>query len=116
MAFLDFLQSDEMAMSPKSHIKVILLEMKIKFVEEHKFLDNRRFKFDWAIPDKMIAIEYEGLFAKKGSGKSRHTTATGYSKDSTKYNLAAINGWTVLRYTAMTYKNIKGELEMALNG
>jgi hypothetical protein len=37
---------------------------------EYYFAKPRKFRFDWAIPDKMVAIEYEGLFSKK----SRHTT------------------------------------------
>ncbi len=54
-------------------------------------------RFDFAIPDKMIAMEVEGgVFSKK---KSRHTTGTGFTADCVKYNNAAILGWTVLRVT-----------------
>lgn len=81
------------------------------FVSEYKFIDDRRFRFDWAIPSLLIGIEYEGLMSKK----SRHTTKTGYSTDCEKYNLASINGWTVLRYTALNYKNFEDNLSQLID-
>lgn len=66
-------------------------------VAEHRFHDTRRWRFDWAWPDLMLACEYEGIY---GRGKSRHTTTTGYSLDATKYSTAAILGWCVIRVTA----------------
>ena len=76
------------------------------YVTEHQFDHNRKYRFDWAIPSLMIAIEFEGIM----SEKSRHTTKTGYSKDTEKYNLAAISGWIVLRYTVLTYGNLERDL------
>ena len=73
-----------------------------QYVREYVFHPKRKFRFDWAIPDLKIAIEYEGLM----SEKSGHTTVTGYTKDCEKYNLAALMGWKVLRYTALNYKHL----------
>jgi len=88
-----------------------LMTLNIPFVEEHKFLKNRRFRFDIAIPEIMIAFEYEGVMSKK----SRHTTVQGYSNDTIKYNLAQREGWKVYRYTVINYKDffndIKGILQ-----
>ena len=81
------------------------------YVEEHRFDKVRRFRFDWAVLDLKIAIEYEGIFSKK----SRHTTVSGYSKDIEKYNMALTQGWRVLRYTATNYMNLKNDLEKLLN-
>lgn len=81
-----------------------------KAVEEIEFHPDRKFRFDWALPSLMIAIEYEGLFSKK----SGHTTVDGYTKDCEKYNLAQINGWKVLRYTAINYKNLERDLNLIL--
>ena len=83
------------------HIELVLLSRKIKFVNEHQFLTDRKFRFDVAIPERKIAIEYEGLNI---GSKSRHTTNFGYSNDCIKYNLAAVNGWKVLRFTSQNYK------------
>ena len=80
------------------------------YVEEHQFHEVRKYRFDWAIPELMIAIEYEGIFSKK----SGHTTITGYTKDCEKYNLATMKGWKILRYTAKNYKNFPNDLKKML--
>lgn len=91
----------------KNDIELILMSLSIPYVKEHRFHDVRRFKFDYAIVDSKIAIEYEGLFSKK----SGHTTISGYTKDCDKYNLALVNGWKVLRYTALNYKNLLDDIK-----
>ena len=73
---------------------------------EHRFDPARKWRFDYAIIDLKIAIEMEGIF----SAKSRHTSVTGYSKDTEKYSRAAILGWKVLRYTALNYRNVIKDL------
>lgn len=73
---------------------------------EHKFLKDRKFKFDAVFLEQKIAFEYEGIF----SEHSRHTSIKGYIRDCEKYNLAAIEGWRVLRYTAKNIKNLQGDL------
>ena len=95
----------------KNTISFILESFKQKglisdFVTEHKFDNTRRFRFDWAVIDLKLAVEYEGVFSKK----SRHTSLNGFSKDCEKYNLAIANGWRVLRYTAMNYQNLENDL------
>lgn len=85
----------------ESYLNSICERKCLKLSTELKF-SERKFRFDWAIESEMIAIEYEGIFSKK----SRHTTVSGYSKDTEKYNLAASLGWMVYRYTSATYKNI----------
>ena len=66
-------------------------------VTEYQFHQVRKFRFDFAWPIIMLAVEVEGL---TGPGeKSRHTTNKGYERDCEKYNLAALDGWTVLRFT-----------------
>lgn len=68
-------------------------------VREHKFCDGRKFAFDFAWPDKMLAVEVEGGTA---FGKSRHSRGKGFETDCVKYNIATRLGWRVLRYsTAM---------------
>lgn len=79
----------------------------VQYEAEYRFADNRKFRFDFAIIDKQVAIEYEGIV----SGKSRHTTITGYTRDADKYNLAASLGWKVYRYTALNYKNFESDLK-----
>jgi hypothetical protein len=70
---------------------------------EHRFHEARKFRFDWSIKEVMIAVEYEGL----NSEKSRHTTKSGFTTDTTKYNLAQECGWKVYRFTALNYLEIE---------
>ena len=67
------------------------------FEREYEFHPTRKWRFDFAWPDHMLAVECEGLV--KPGLKSRHTTNSGFSKDCEKYNAAALMGYTVLRYT-----------------
>lgn len=89
-----------------------LIELKLisSYVKELKFDEVRRFRFDWAIPELKLAIEYEGLNSKK----SRHTTKKGYTGDCVKYNTAIINGWKVLRYTALNYSDFAQDIKVFL--
>lgn len=74
----------------------------IQVVDEYRFHPVRKWRFDFAIPTLMIAIEFEGVF----STKSRHTNSIGYTNDTDKYREAAKSGWTLLRYTSINYKTI----------
>lgn len=69
----------------------------IDYVREHKFHPIRKWRFDFAIPQYLIAIECEGGVWSGG----RHTRGLGYSKDCEKYNNATLLGWRVLRYCAI---------------
>jgi hypothetical protein len=73
---------------------------------EFMFDPERLWRFDWAIPKKKLAFEYEGINSKK----SRHTTKMGYTGDADKYNEAAAQGWRVIRYTAQNYKQLLTDL------
>lgn len=79
--------------------------------KEWRFHPVRKWRFDFALPDKLIACEYEGIY----SDKSRHTTKSGYQGDIEKYNEAQKLGWRVLRFTAKTYKTVTKELDKLIN-
>ncbi len=63
---------------------------------EYRFAPPRRWRFDFAWPDLLIALEVEGGTRTGG----RHVRGDGYEKDCEKYNEAAIRGWRILRVTA----------------
>lgn len=92
-------------------IENVLRAAGIKYVTEHRFSKVKKFRFDIAIPSLKLACEYEGVFSKK----SRHTSLTGYTNDCSKYTLAAVEGWTVLRYTAKNYKSFIEDLKKILH-
>ena len=85
-------------------IKTLLNTMNVAYEVEYKFLKNRKFRFDIAMPQYMLFVEYEGMVA---SGRGGHQTMSGYTKNCEKYNLAAVEGWSGLRYTTMNYKSFE---------
>ena len=95
----------------KLHIISVLERSGLDFTSELQFDEVRGFRFDWAIPSLMLAIEYEGIF----SDKSGHTTLSGYKKDVIKYNLATLRGWRILRYTAANYLDIEQDINNLKN-
>lgn len=64
---------------------------------EVKFCETRRWRFDYAIPARKIAIEYEGQ-------GGRHNSFVGYGRDCEKYNEAILLGWRVFRITPWHFK------------
>ena len=70
---------------------------------EHRFHPPRMWRFDYAIPALLIAIEYHGgIFA-----GGRHTRGVGFQGDREKMNQAAIDGWIVLEVTEEMVKSGK---------
>jgi very-short-patch-repair endonuclease len=93
------------------------IEFTLKYFNQYKYekeylgIPGRKYRFDYCIPSEKLAIEYEGVFT---SGKSRHTNVMGYTGDCEKYNLAVINGWRVLRYTAKNVGQLFNDLRKLL--
>jgi hypothetical protein len=79
----------------------------IKELQARLGIKRKQYRFDFALPDNMIGLEYDGLM----SEKSGHTTLTGFTKDTGKLNLAIQEGWQVLRYTVLNYQNVLQDLE-----
>jgi len=65
-------------------------------VREYQFAPPRRWRFDFAWPERKIAVEVEGGIWANG----RHTRGSGFEKDAVKYNEAAALGWSVYRFTS----------------
>lgn len=66
---------------------------KIGYVQEHKFHPVRRWRFDFAWIDEMVAVECDGGQWRAGGG--RHNT----DADREKINTAVALGWRVLRFS-----------------
>jgi very-short-patch-repair endonuclease len=91
-----------------------LLEMQIRavglsawFVQEYKFHNERKWRFDFASIEDMVAVEIDGgnRMAKIINGRpvavGRHTQEA----DMCKLNEAAILGWRILRFTPAQVKS-----------
>ncbi len=62
---------------------------------EHKFHPVRKWRFDFAWPLQMLAVEVEGGTWSRG----RHTRPQGFEEDCIKYNECILLGWRVIRVT-----------------
>ncbi len=60
---------------------------------EYRFDAERQWRFDYAWPERRIALEVEGGVWTQG----RHTRGKGFLEDMKKYNRAAMLGWRVVR-------------------
>jgi hypothetical protein len=67
----------------------------VDFQREHRFHPVRRWRFDFAFPEYLVACEVEGGTWNGG----RHTRGKGFEGDCEKYNEAALAGWLCLRVT-----------------
>lgn len=70
---------------------------------------GRRWRFDFAWPASLIALEIEGLVVMKVGGelvvKGRHASIKGFKDDCEKYAWAACLGWRVLRFEQSQVKS-----------
>jgi hypothetical protein len=99
----------------KQTLPLILTSLGYEVVPEFQFCKDRKFRADWRVSKgkESVLIEYEGIFNPSRS-KTRHTTLTGYTKDTEKYNLMAKMGYKCLRYTAKNIGDVVRDLETIL--
>ena len=64
-------------------------------VREWRFVSPRRWRWDMAWPDQLLAVEVQGGMYLGG----RHNRPRGYEGDCEKANAATLLGWRVLRFT-----------------
>lgn len=79
-------------------------------IPEYRFHATRRWRFDFAWPLFLVAVEVEGGIWTQG----RHTRGPGVLADMEKYNAAAIIGWRILRYSPQTLGNALDDLRFML--
>ena len=80
-------------------------------IPEYLFCEGRKWRADFFIKELNCIIEYEGLM----SAKSRHTTVTGYTADSDKYNEISKMGFILIRITTINHKSLFTHLEAIKN-
>ena len=73
----------------------------LKLQKEYRFHPTRRWRFDRAHPDTMIAIEIMGGTWSGGA----HVRGSGYRRDCEKLNAATLEGWRVFYLTAGMLKD-----------
>jgi very-short-patch-repair endonuclease len=78
-----------------------LTELGLKFRQQVKFCDTRRWKLDFLLGENGIAIEVDGYF------KGRH--GAGWGSDNEKANWATSMGYRVLRFSTQEVKTGKAK-------
>ncbi len=78
-----------------------------KLYEEYYFTLENRYRFDYAIPEIKICVEYEGGIFQKKSG---HKSAAGVMRDIKKYGMAQDLGWKVIRLHVNNYSELNQQL------
>jgi very-short-patch-repair endonuclease len=72
-------------------------------VTEHRFHPVRKWRFDYAWPKHLVALEVEGGVWIAG----RHTRGAGFVSDMDKYNEGSALGWRILRVQPKELKTQK---------
>ena len=72
-----------------------------EYVTQYRFHPTRKWLFDVAWPDLMIAVELDGGGAQHG----RHHRDKGHSDDCEKANAATMMGWQVYRMTSLMLRD-----------
>lgn len=84
-----------------------------EFIPEHKFHEQRKWRFDYCNLESKTAIEVNGAVFTQG----RHTRGKGFINDMEKLNNAILAGYVVLQFTpgqmneSKTFELIKTVIE-----
>lgn len=98
-------------MKPGEQNKMILLDtLQTIFggenvLTEHRFHPVRMWRFDYAIPAAKLAVEYHGHAGFIRPGASGHSTIKGLTNDCEKMNQAIAQGWRVIAFTALHFRD-----------
>jgi len=89
---------------------------------EFVFHPVRKWRFDYAIPEIKLAVEYHGHAGFLRPGASGHSTIKGLTNDCEKVNSAIALGWRVIAFTALHFRyservkhNLTGPQETIMN-
>jgi hypothetical protein len=90
----------------KAELLQILRSIFCEVETEYRFHQVRKWRFDYAIPSRKIAVEYQGHGGMGGGSghMGRHSSITGLAGDCEKFNEARLYGWTVITFTALHFR------------
>lgn len=75
-------------------------------VREYRAIKDRRFRWDFAWPERKLLVEIQGdIWAGRRGEQSGHTSGTGLTRDYEKNNLAVMAGWQVLFFAGAMIKD-----------
>jgi hypothetical protein len=74
------------------HFQLKAADLGVEYWREFRFHPSRKWRFDFAWPDKLVACEIQGGLYVRGG----HSRGLGQEKDCEKLSQAAALGWRVL--------------------
>ena len=74
-----------------------LQELGLRYRSEYRFHKARKWRWDWILPDYMIAIELQG----GGFVRGRHSRGAGMQEDMDKFNEGVRAGWKLLLFSTL---------------
>ena len=93
------IKQKDLSVDFKVFLKMFGKESNEGFVQEYRFHPIRKWRFDFAWPNNMVAVECDGIIWKACGG--RHNT----DADREKINTAVSLGWSVLRFSGNQIKS-----------
>lgn len=80
-----------------------ILGLDVGMIREYRFHKTRKWRLDFAWPDRKIGLEVQGgIWLGKSGG---HTSGIGRARDMEKMNAATLLGWRILEVTSSHIKN-----------
>jgi len=76
-------------------LAMMLDDNKIKYIREYKFKDDRKWRFDFVLPDYKLAIEIQGGIYIMG----RHSRGRELENEYEKFCEAVLLGWYIMPFT-----------------
>ena len=73
----------------------------IAYEREYKAIPDRKFRFDFAFPERRLLVEVQGGTFNGGA----HGRGVGIHRDYEKNNLATLAGWRVLQFDVKMIKS-----------
>ena len=99
------MKKDELPRALSKYEEELALQLRLTKSEppkrEYKFHNERRWRFDFAWPHLLFAVEVEGITHQGG----RHQRVEGFENDLEKYQSAMLMGWTVYRCSQTMVKS-----------
>lgn len=77
------------------YMRFLAPDLAARMVEQHPVGAGRRYRFDFAWPADLVAVELHGGLWSRGA----HSRPQGIQRDLNKQNFAVLNGWRVLYFS-----------------
>jgi very-short-patch-repair endonuclease len=77
------------------YLRFLCPDLAVGMVEQYKIVPDRKWRWDFAWPEKKVAIECHGGLYSGGA----HTRPAGVQRDMNKANAATVAGWRVLYFS-----------------